>query len=426
MFIMTSNSLNKIIYLGVFLIIFLFPTYLIRFEVLNIPTTLLEILIYIVFLLWFLYLFFDRENTFQKRLKKIFFRNKLLFYGILLLVLGALAASVLSVDLRVSFGLFKAYFIDPLLFFTVFISVVLKEDIKKVVVVFLASGIGVSLVSIIYFLSGKLTYDGRLEGFFNSPNFLAMSLSPVILFLVWVLFSKYKYFASKLVWFSVLVLVVIPFLLTYSYGAFLGVFVALVLIIGLSQVSIKVKFASILALLVISFSLFLFQADNEKTKSFLIKNDRSSLVSRNMIWSASSQILKDNYIFGIGPGMFQKYYLAYQNKFKEPYLEWAVPYPHNIFLSFWIQTGIIGFLGFLLILIWIIKVYIKSSSKTILDRDFEKSVNVLVLAFFVYFLMHGLLDTPFWKNDLALTFFFFIGILIVVFNKESTKIKNRL
>ncbi|MCK4891949.1 MAG: hypothetical protein KAS78_04730, partial [Candidatus Pacebacteria bacterium] len=98
-------------------------------------------------------------------------------------------------------------------------------------------------------------------------------------------------------------------------------------------------------------------------------------------------------------------------KFDEQYLEWAVPQPHNIFLAFYLQTGLIGFIGFVLILIWFFKR---------MNEAVPRSYNI-INALMLYVLIHGFVDTTYWKNDLSLMFWLIIGMSVV----ESNKI-NRL
>ena len=120
----------------------------------------------------------------------------------------------------------------------------------------------------------------------------------------------------------------------------------------------------------------------------------SSLASRMIIWKSAIRILKDNFVLGIGPGMFQEKYLAYQVHFK-PYLEWAVPHPHNVFLAFWLQSGLIGLVGFL----WLIAVFFKN-----IFSNKDNKITLLCGALMIYFLAHGLIDTTYWRNDLAAMF----------------------
>ncbi len=412
------SVLNNLIYLGVLLIIFSFPLYLVRFSVFSIPTTFVEVLIYFVFFLWCISLFFkEKRKTILKTAKEILSSEKILVFGLLLLFFGALVSSFYSENLRVSFGLFKAYFFDAFLFLLLFVfNIKNKRMLKAVLVVFAASGFFVALASFFYFVFGKLTYDGRLQGIFNSPNFLAMSLAPVLLVWFSLLREAQRKYLFVLVFFYSFLLSV--FFLTDSFGAFFALAFVFLLALIFSKISFSRKVLFLLFVAVLSFS-FLF-AEKDAILEFF-EDDRSSFASRVMIWKASYEILKDNYILGIGPGMFQKYYLDYQSKFKTPYLEWAVPYPHNIFLAFWIQTGILGFLGFLVLIFWSFRsVFLLAKNNT------DKKIAFLAGGFFVYFLIHGLVDTPFWKNDLSLVFFFFLGILIVlkIFTTQAcTKIR---
>ncbi len=413
--------LKKTIFYGALLIIFLFPAYLLRFEVFQIPTTFVELLIYFEFLLWSILLFLKKEERvkLKKSLKRFVVDNQMLVVGLFMLLVGAFVSSLLSANTLVSFGLFKAYFVDTLLFFILIIGIFSYKDINIILNTFLASGVFMALGSLFYFFSGNLTYDNRLQAVFNSPNFLAMSLAPVILTAIWNIFLRRGMPILKIISLAALIILLPVFFLTYSYGAFFALFAALFLMVLVSGRSVLFKMVFCLSLVLFAVTLFFSQLDAKKTMDVLLKDDRSSLESREMIWSASKIILKENYIFGIGPGMFQEYYLSHQKDFKKPYLEWAVPYPHNVFLAFFIQLGILGILGFFLIVFWVfrvcfevLRVFFKEKSS-----DGRGEAAVLIVAFFTYFLLHGLVDTPYWKNDLSLIFFLFLAISLIVRTK---------
>jgi len=59
---------------------------------------------------------------------------------------------------------------------------------------------------------------------------------------------------------------------------------------------------------------FSFQASSYKFQEFL-DFSYPSLESRLIIWQSSWGIIKDHSLIGIGPGMFQKYYLDEQVNF---------------------------------------------------------------------------------------------------------------
>ena len=142
---------------------------------------------------------------------------------------------------------------------------------------------------------------------------------------------------------------------------------------------------------------FFWQIPSQKFQGFL-DFSYPSWQSRLIIWQSAGTIIKDHSLIGIGPGMFQRYYLDYQAKFP-PYLEWAVPQPHNLFLAFWLQTGLLGLIGF----IWLLFNFFGSVTP-------KSLLSVVLMAAMIYILIHGLVDTTYWKNDLAIIFWLIIAL----------------
>ena len=100
---------------------------------------------------------------------------------------------------------------------------------------------------------------------------------------------------------------------------------------------------------------------------------------------------------GLGPGLFQAHY---QDRAPEVLgqapMEWNMPHPHNLWLGFWFNAGLLGLAGFLY-LIWLV------------HRHFTYPL----IGFWVI-LLHGLFDMPFWKNDLAMVFWVIIFSILVI------------
>ncbi|MCK4891508.1 MAG: O-antigen ligase family protein [Candidatus Pacebacteria bacterium] len=410
---------------GVYVVIFSMPLYLVRFSIGGIPSTALEMMIYILFLVWILTgvhslecnkSWLKQTNSIYRLkpelhdLNSLLSKNKILLAGILLLFLGLTISTLNSTDLRTSLGIFKGWFFDSFLFFIVFVSVVKKN--KHIILSLKSwalSSVAVSLISIFYLLNNELTFDGRLKAFFLSPNHLAMYLAPAFLIALFFLLNKRV--------FSIFLLIIfVPLYFTYSYGAFLGIFAGILYLASrdaINRVSTVNIFRNRVSgtrnsvsvyvfLLIIIFAGFIFISSN-KFNQITNSDSRSSFHSRLMIWNSAGEIIKDNPLFGIGPGTFQKTYLSYAEKFDEQYLEWAVPQPHNIFLAFYLQTGLIGFIGFILILFWFFKR---------MNEAVPRSYNI-INALMIYTLIHGLVDTTYWKNDLSLMFWLLIGMAIV-------------
>ena len=163
-------------------------------------------------------------------------------------------------------------------------------------------------------------------------------------------------------------------------------------------------------LLIVLFSL---EHGSHKWEDLLLQNGRSSLDSRVMIWQSGAMILRDHWFLGIGIGNFQQEYLAYQAHFT-PYLEWAVPQPHNLVLAVWLQTGLIGLAGFI-ILVGRLMSRLYKSTKT--GAWIEGG---LLLGLWLSFLFYGFIDTPYFRNDLA--FLFWLQVLLTYWYVEEKEL----
>jgi len=241
-------------------------------------------------------------------------------------------------------------------------------------------------------------------------------------------------------WLFAFIICSIVIFLTYSYGAWLG-FAAGILFLVLFSFNVIAKTnyekqlsdenngivslcyhfvhnnskKKILFLIIVGLFLsiiFFSQYNTEKFQN-LTNFSRSSFESRIMIWKASLAILKDHPFLGIGPGNFQDFYLDYQKKFP-PYLEWAVPQPHNLFLAFYLQCGLLGLIGFL----WLILLFFK--------KGFRQLPIAVLTAVMIYILIHGLIDTPYWKNDLAVIFWIIVGLMTTIKNSPPKAEKFKI
>lgn len=419
LFLFTFFCASDIRY-GLYLIVFFMPLYLVRFSVLGIPTTLLEIMIYVLILTWALK---EKRNIVRPFL--ILQSERMLTLGIILLFSGLFLSTYHSADPRTSLGIFKGWFLDPFLAFVVFISVIKeRKDMKNILLSWALSGFGVALIGIYYYLSGNMTFDGRLAAFFLSPNHLAMYLAPAFIIFACLLVKKEKIFSDdrKSTEFILAAIILISFvmLLTRSFGA---MFASIASIAYFSFFELKnivagnktkrqkyLIFLTVLFALVIVFSY-------AKISQIQNSNGRSSLHSRLMIWDASLKIISKSPIIGIGPGTFQEEYLSLAEGRSEPYLEWAVPQPHNVFLAFYLQTGLLGFAGFILILAWFFRIEYK---KYPMSDNLIPDVSMVLMA---YIIVHGLIDTTYWKNDLSLMFWLVVSMAVIyrtsVFSNQS-------
>jgi len=409
----------------IWLAVFSAPLYLIKFSFLGMPANIPEILIITAFIFWL------TENK-NFRWKNFYSQHKKFLAGIFLILLGLVISALINPNYLTEWGIIKSWFVIPLILaFILLNEVKSKKDAENIFKALYFSAAIVSFIGLIYFLKGNLTYDFRLQAFFLSPNYLAMFLSPAVFIGNYFIISRTrnniwrstKGRAEIILLFLSQVAILSALYLTYSYAAWTAVILSLIIInlmIKNSEIFKKIKIIAIL--LIILSTILITQAGNSKFKEVFDwqASSRSSLASRVMIWQSAGEILEDNFLWGIGPGNFQSKYLEYQ-KYFPPYLEWAVPQPHSLYLAFWLQGGILGLTGFLYLAFSWIKGIIKIIRSNVSPKNDFKKIAPVLLGIMIYILLHGIADTPYWKNDLAIIFWTVFSLGVVSVNHSLEK-----
>lgn len=352
----------------------------------------------------------------SKRKEGISLPDKIVLIGIGLFFFGGVLSFFGNPFSYTGLGMLKSWFLFPIIFGYLLWSEI-REDAKRERVLWLWFLVlmGVVLRSLSFFATGEMTYDGRLSGDFTSPNFLAFFLAPgIFLSLSFLLTATEEQKRGKILFLGTcLTLFFFVLFLTHSYGVWMGVIVALLsFFFGRAFANgIKKEWRILGLIFFAALSLFVFDQGSEKWQALIHEEERSSLSSRMMIWQATLKIAIDHPLLGIGVGRFQEMYLAYQVYFP-PYLEWAVPEPHNIFLAVFLATGIVGLIGFL---IFFSRMIFLLTQRTFVFGETKKQQGaVLMLSLWVLFLCYGLFDTPYFKNDLAYLFFLMVALSLSV------------
>jgi O-antigen ligase len=378
--------------------------YSVRFSLGEIRTNVLDLMLFLNII--FLCILFFRENR-----KKVF--PKALFLGITMVFFGVFLSAFFQEITSRELGILKSWFVLPLIFAFLFGYIFPREkDNTLLLYAYVWGAVFVGFVSIMLFLEGSgMTYDGRLSGWYSSPNELALYITPALIFL-WVRIRVKKVCEDKKTVFfkEVLPFVIlgVDLLLTQSYGGILSFLGGIVFLEGFL---LKKRWKNIFFGIVIGCGVIVGVfglLGQEKLESLLVLDDRSSIASRFMIWRSAWDIGRDHWFLGIGPGNFQEYYLEYQ-QYYPPYLEWAVPQPHNIFLAFWLQGGIFGLLGFLVVVgMSLYRLWEKLHKQK--KRDM---LTLFLFSFFSMTLIWGLVDTPYWRNDLSILFWMMVFLSLM-------------
>jgi O-antigen ligase len=384
-------------------ILFSLPAYLIKIRVGWISFNVLELLVAILVLAWIL----NRNNKYSILDTQYSMPVALIFFGLF-------SSIFFNEGYYAGLGVVKGWFFFPALFAAVFFDQLKRDEalLEKSLAALFFSGVLVSAAGTAFEFFGFLTFDHRLKIFWDSPNQAAMFLAAPFLIGAF-LALKEKNIRKKIVYFVGLFLIALNLYFTFSFGACLGIGAALAVFFcsWLGQIRQKKYFVIALGLAVF----VLGAASVGKYESLRGLGERSSLASRFMIWKSAGLMIEKNPFLGIGPGNFQEKYLEYQKYFL-PYLEWSVPQPHNIFLAFWLESGAFGLIGF----VWTLALFFKDNKKTI---EKNRPFGILFLAIMIYILVHGMVDTTYWRNDLAFVFWAIVAANLFLSKKTLESVE---
>ena len=127
--------------------------------------------------------------------------------------------------------------------------------------------------------------------------------------------------------------------------------------------------------------------------------DYSTNVYRLNVWSACLQLLKDNFIFGIGPGNYT-FILGYGLYMNSAYNALGA---YNVFLEIAVETGILGlFIFSLILLVSFLKLHI-------LYWDGKYIFSLGIFISILILLTHGMVDTVFFRPQIFIPFWFLLA-----------------
>jgi hypothetical protein len=186
---------NKLIQNLILITIFLIPFYFLRFK-LAVPTNIFEIAVLICSVFTICHPeFISGSKNFRVDYKK--------WVLPIFLVIISLIASFISDDKTKALGIFKGWFVAPVLFAWVISKNFTKKDLPRASIPIYFSVMSISLwallqkigvITTLFYQKGDTSFDqylsqGRAFGPFESPNYLAMFLVPMIFLALPILWS---------------------------------------------------------------------------------------------------------------------------------------------------------------------------------------------------------------------------------------------
>lgn len=370
------------------------PLYVVRWRVGPIPTTLLEVLILVTIVAYVAALWTERRLPAARTAYDI---------PIALLLVAGLIGIAVAPDHTHALGIYRAYFLEAVACFYIAVDLLrTRDDVRRVLVVAAAGScvmaVGQIVSFAIVFAQHRLQL-GDAPSFLNtSANAVALYLEPPIAFAI-----GFTVFASrpKERWIGagVLALLLVGDILTLSRGSYLAMAIlAVVLVLSLQSNRWRLRAVAILAAL------------GAVVLEVPVVNQRlldlaHSVTNRTTLYRETFEMLSQRPIVGAGISGFPVRVA--------PFRPANVPiqlYPHDMWLTTWSEIGLLGVLSLALIffgLLW------RGARALPHATDIYRPVLWGAVGALVLYTVHGLFDSPYWKNDLSVEFWLLAALQVV-------------
>jgi len=413
--------------LGLLLFFFLLPTYLVRFTILTLPTTLLELLFFITTATILFHpkkgLWHTKKHIFTFSYYKTFFaKHPSLVLATTLFCISSTIAIGVALDTTKAIGAWKAFFIEPVVFAYLLAHVIEKKrDIEYILFGIVLSGLATSVLAIYQHFTGWMvpwdfwenrnTY--RVTGWYGFPNGVGIYLAPIISFagyLIETTATKTKKHVRDhaQLWLSIICipLALLSIIYAKSTGPLIGVAAATGLWFLLHK---KTRTWTIVCIVLAGMFFFSLPAENPIKKEVLAQ-DRSGQIRKDM-WAESVEYLRVHPITGAGLMSYQKEIWPYRiDKWIEVF-----HHPHNTILTMWMNIGFFGMFAFVWICVWLARVSLQHIVKK------QSMAHIYMLCVLTTFLVMGLVDSPYIKNDMAMLFWLLPAWAVYSCTKKSTQ-----
>lgn len=375
---------------GLILLAAALPSYLLRFDIGPVPVTLLEAFALVLVATW-------AAKT-RPNWKTVMPPGWLV--PIVLLLLAATISVFVAPDTLSALGIWKAYFVEPVLVFLVAADLMRRnpEDRDRLFLGLGAGGLFVAVCAIAQSLTGwglpaPWDVEGRVVSVFPYPNAVGLYLGPVIVVGVVKLWSDgVAEWRKKRFWVITTLAASVAIVLSQSEAAVVAVLAAL-LVAAVANKRTRRYAVAVATIAVVAVALSPFRQTVFDKLTF---NDYSGQVRRSQ-WSETVAMLKDHAVFGAGlngyPAAMEPYHQAEQYEIFQ--------YPHTLVLNLWTELGLLGLIAFLVLAATVVRSY---------DPRLT-TYSLPALLALTQMTVHALADVPYFKNDLAMMTWLLLAVV---------------
>lgn len=308
-----------------------------------------------------------------------------------------------------------------------------KENIKKFIWLYI-----IPLIIVVFYTIGNHMQYGLLDQeaanympnpFYNDHTSYGAVLAMLLPVIIGFIFMKDIKPTLKLIIFIVLLIFISATVFSYTRATWISLFAALLVYIA---ILLKIKFKYIFAVTAILVALFftfqtqilmsLEENNQESSKNLTehlqsmsnISSDASNLERINR-WSCAIRMFEERPFFGWGPGTYMFNYAPFQLSEEKTIISTNagdLGNAHSEYLGPLSESGILGMLTFLLIIIFTLYKGITLYSK-LKNRELKITILTVILGLITYY-VHGLLNNFLDTDKASVLFWGFTAIILAI------------
>ena len=382
---------------GAYFLVAVLPLYVGRFSIVGLPSTLLEAVLAGVVV----------GSAFAFIVKREWFPalSKYWIFSAIVWVTIGIFGIFIAQNHHQALGLFRAYILEPLIIIPVWLVVLRKNETARnlwriiaVLLIIIGAVAVVQRLGILPSLAPWIyEHPPRVTSIFAFPNALALFVVPLTAASFGILIRFYtNLHREKWLWITATLFGFLSMIFALSRGALIAFGVCVVLAGAWTRK--KILWWSACALLIVGLGIL--PATRHAVQQVVIGKDVSTDV-RQVLWRGTWRLLQARPLTGAGLGAFPQVY----NKYRLPQHVELLQYPHNLVLNVWSELGLPGLIASIGGILWLTVAIIRSLRA-------KNAWAIPALLAWVAILVQGLVDVPYFKNDLAiLTVFLFVFAL---------------
>ncbi len=397
---------------AVYLFLLTLPAYLIRLNFGPLPSTLLEVSFFALVIGWISTITKEDVNKLKQDIQthKVFFTfvGGVLVFSFISIFTSMIGADNSSQKFIYGLGEWRALFFEPIVLFIILLTKREKLEEKKLTLSLLGAALFISVIALIQKFTGQLfppsLWDdqlfGRVTSIFTSANAIGLFTAPVVFLSLLVVKKK------KIVVLVGIALLLLANLFSISQGAWIAIgagILAYIFTVGYKKLAISLAVLGMIGGLLLP-----------SMREAVLFQDKAGQ-NRVFVWEHTMDYLTEtpkNFILGTG---IRNFFDAIQKPIYNPKTLEALKYPHNIVLNFWTESGLFGMISIVGVIVCLF-----ISAFRIEDRQ-KRAALVAALTVLI---VHGLVDVPYFKNDLAMLFWTLVFLVSVHEIQKQRKINQ--